>query len=543
VQTPKLTGDINFNKTRFKLGPLNSYFAIDQEKISFSPAGIAFNDFTIIDSAGNKATIDGMARSSDFRHYNFDLTARARDFHALNTTKRQNKLYYGQLYFSTNLRVRGTEAAPLVDGNLTINDKTRLTVVLPQRDPGIEEREGIVKFVSADSPPLDFVLVNQYDSVNRSAATGMDVSVNITVQKEAELSMLIDEGNGDLLNVKGEASLNAGVDPSGKITLSGTYELESGSYQLTFNFIKRKFDIQKGSKITWKGEPTSADIDLTAIYIANTAPLDLVRDQLDGTSGAVRNTYLQKLPFEVDLKMKGELLQPLITFDILLPDNKNYNVSKNIVELVNEKLTDLRKEPSELNKQVFALLLLTRFVNENPFQSSSGGMTAESFARASVSKLLTEQLNQLATDLVKGVDINFDVVSQDDDYTTGTRQSKTDLNVALSKRLLNDRLTVTVGSNFELEGVQNSGQQSSNIAGNVAVDYQLSKDGRYLLRAYRKNDYQGVIEGYIIETGIGFIISVDYNKFREIFQSQKKRAELRRQAREREKAAPKNNQP
>ena len=543
MQTPKLTGDINFDKTRFNLGPLNSYFSIDQEKIAFSQEGIVFNDFTIVDSSGNKATIDGIARTSDFSHYNFDLTARARDFHALNTTKRQNKLYYGQLYFSTNLRVRGTEAAPQVDGNLTINDKTKLTVVLPQRDPGIEEREGIVKFVSADSPPTDFVLINQYDSVNRSATTGMDVSVNITVKKEAELSMLIDEGNGDLLNVRGEALLNAGVDPSGKITLSGTYELESGSYQLTFNFIKRKFDIQKGSKITWKGEPTSADIDLTAIYIANTAPLDLVRDQLEGTTGAARNTYLQKLPFEVDLKMKGELLQPLITFDILLPDNKNYNVSKNIVEVVNEKLTELRKEPSELNKQVFALLLLTRFVNENPFQSSGGGMTAESFARASVSKLLTEQLNQLATDLVKGVDINFDVVSQDDDYTTGTRQSKTDLNVALSKRLLNDRLTVTVGSNFELEGVQNSGQQSSNIAGNVAVDYQLSKDGRYLLRAYRKNDYQGVIEGYIIETGIGFIISVDYNKFREIFQSQKKRAELRRQARERKKAAQKNDQP
>lgn len=543
MQTPKLSGDINFNKTRFNLGPLNSYFAIDQEKISFSQEGIAFNDFTIVDSAGNKATIDGIARSSDFRHFNFDITARARDFHALNTTKRQNKLYHGQLYFSTNLRVRGTETAPLIDGNLTINDKTRLTVVIPQRDPGIEEREGIVKFVSADSPPLDFVLLNQYDSVNRSAATGMDVSVNITVQKEAELSLLIDEGNGDLLNVRGEASLNAGVDPSGKITLSGTYELESGSYQLTFNFIKRKFDIQKGSKITWKGEPTSADIDLRAIYIANAAPLDLVRDQLDGTTGAARNTYLQKLPFEVDLKMKGELLQPLITFDILLPDNKNYNVSKNIVELVNEKLTDLRKEPSELNKQVFALLLLTRFVNENPFQSSGGGMTAESFARASVSKLLTEQLNQLATDLVRGVDINFDVVSQNDDYSTGTRQSKTDLNVALSKRLLNDRLTVTVGSNFELEGVQNSGQQTSNIAGNVAVDYQLSKDGRYLLRAYRKNDYQGVIEGYIVETGVGFIISVDYNKFREIFQSQKKRAELRRQAREKEKAAQKNKQP
>ena len=108
----------------------------------------------------------------------------------------------------------------------------------------------------------------------------------------------------------------------------------------------------------------------------------------------------------------------------MLPDNKNYNVSKNIVTLVNEKLTELRKEPSELNKQVFALLLLTRFINENPFQTSGGGMTAESFARASVSKLLTEQLNQLATDLIKGVDLNFDVVSQTDDYTTGTRQQQ-----------------------------------------------------------------------------------------------------------------------
>ena len=40
---------------------------------------------------------------------------------------------------------------------------------------------------------------------------------------------------------------------------------------------------------------------------------------------------------------------------------------------------------------------------------------------------------------------------------------------------------------------------------------------KYMLRAYRKNDYTGAIEGYVIETGIGFIISVDYNKFKEIF--------------------------
>jgi len=118
-------------------------------------------------------------------------------------------------------------------------------------------------------------------------------------------------------------------------------------------------------------------------------------------------------------------------------------------------------------------------------------------------------------------------VQSQDDYSTGTRQQRTDLNVALSKKLLNDRLTVTVGSNFELEGAQNNSQQTNNIAGDIAVDYQLSKDGRYLLRAYRKNDYDGIIEGYVIETGVGFIITVDYNRFKEIFENQKQKAKLR----------------
>ncbi len=517
---PVVNGDINFNKTRFNLGLLNSYFSIDQEKIAFTNEGIHFDTFTIADSSNNKAVLDGMAKTSDFQHYNFDLSLRAKDFHALNTTKKDNKLYFGQLYFNTNLRIKGTESAPLVDGHITINEKTRLTMVLPQKEPGVQEREGIVQFINKNEILSDTLLKLSYDSLNRSSVTGIDVSVNIEVQKEAELNLIVDEGNGDFLNVRGEALLNAGIDPGGKVTLTGSYELEGGSYELTFNLLKRKFDIQKGSKITWKGEPTEADVDITALYMANTAPLDLVQDQLaETTTGTVRNTYRQKLPFEVDLKMNGQLLKPAITFDIQLPDNKNYVVSKGIIETVNQKLTDLRTQPSELNKQVFALLLLNRFVSENPFESSTG-ITAESFARASVSKIFTEQLNQLATDLIKGVDVNFDVVSQDD-YTSGNRQSKTDLNVALSKRLLNDRLTVTVGSNFGLEGTQNTNQQASNIAGNIAVDYKLSKDGRYALRAYRKNDYQGILEGYIVETGLGFIITIDYNHFKEIFERKK----------------------
>ena len=191
-----------------------------------------------------------------------------------------------------------------------------------------------------------------------------------------------------------------------------------------------------------------------------------------------------------------------------------------------------------MNKQVFALLLLNRFVTENPFSSSGPGITAESFARQSASKLLAEQLNNLAGGLIEGVDINFDVNSYDD-YSSGNQMTRTDLNVNLSKRLLNDRLKVTVGSNFELEGGTNANEQASNLIGNLSAEYQLSKDGRYMLGAYPKNEYQGIIDGYIIETGVGFVITLDYNRFRNLFISKKereRRREQRRQQREAEEA-------
>ncbi|MEG0698294.1 MAG: hypothetical protein RR447_14260, partial [Algoriella sp.] len=48
-----------------------------------------------------------------------------------------------------------------------------------------------------------------------------------------------------------------------------------------------------------------------------------------------------------------------------------------------------------------------------------------------------------------------------------------------------------------------------------------SRDGRYMLRAYRKDEYQVALQGQIVETGVGFIITIDYNKFREIFEKRK----------------------
>lgn len=527
VADPNIDGNLVFNKAAMNIAMLNSKFTIDDERILVDNKGISLSTFTVKDELGNTIVIDGTAATTNFMNYRFNLNINARNFRATNTTKKDNKLFYGKLFFNTNLRITGTEILPVIDGSLTVNKETDFAVVLPQADPGVVSREGIVEFVDMDAPRVNDSLFvpNAYAGLDTSAIKGFDVNANIEINKEATLSLVVDAGNGDFIRMKGEGLLNGGIDRSGKITLSGSYELEEGSYELTFNFLRRKFNIQKGSKIVWQGDPTDAALDVTAVYIANTSPLDLVDDQLADATTTIRNTYIQKLPFEVHLRMQGELLKPMITFDILLPE-KNYNVSNDIIQNVDTKLEQLRQQPSELNKQVFALLLLNRFVGENPFASSgSSPFDAGAFARQSASKLLTEQLNRLAENLIQGVDINFDVTSVDD-YTTGERRNRSDFNVSLSKNLLSERLRVTVGTNFELEGPQQS-QRNSGIADNVALDYKLSKDGRYMLRAYRKNEYEGVVDGYVIETGLSFIVTMDYNRFKEIFRKRKPRGQRR----------------
>jgi hypothetical protein len=63
---------------------------------------------------------------------------------------------------------------------------------------------------------------------------------------------------------------------------------------------------------------------------------------------------------------------------------------------------------------------------------------------------------------------------------------------------------------------------TNNIAGDVSVEYQLSQDGRYKLKAYRLNKYKLHCKA---SYRIAFILTLDYNKFRELFQSSKDKKE------------------
>lgn len=512
-----IDGGVNFRKTKFLSTFLNSSFTLDDERISFIDEGLSFDNFEMIDADKNKATLDGVVATKDYRLFNFRLNLLTQNFRLLNTTKNDNELFYGKVNVNANARIRGTSDNPSVNMEMSLSEGSNLTYVVPQSEASILETQGIVKFVDKtfkDDPFMKRVQQELADSV-KSTFKGVDLTAKIELTDKEKFTIIIDPTTNDQLTVAGNTTLTLQMDATGDMQLSGRYEISEGTYNLSFyKFLKREFNIEKGSTMTWSGDPLNAEMDIRAIFEVETSAIDLLSNQLVGSDPQIVNRYKQRLPFLVYLNIKGELLTPEISFRLDMPIDERDALEGNVYA----KLMDINTRESDLNKQVFALLILKRFVSDNPLESQAGG-GFEGTARTSVSKILTEQLNRLSEN-VRGVELSFDVKSYED-YSTGQAEGQTELQLGVSKTLLNDRLVVKIAGNVDIEG-QNSKHDVTDYIGDLALEYLLTDDGRFRITGFRNSNYD-MIDGELTETGAGLIFIKDYDSLRELFKANEKK--------------------
>jgi hypothetical protein len=272
-------------------------------------------------------------------------------FTAVSSTQADNKLFYGRLNMDADVQLNGNMDAPKVRAKFRANRNTDFSFVLPSPDPEVVSREGVVNFVDMDAPKDTIAKKTLQDSVIQyKSLAGMDIDVTVETDTAAAFTLVVDERNGDALKIKGDAELSGGIDPAENLPWPVIMNYNQVSYQVSLSLLKRKFNIQKGSIITWKGDPMTADVDITALYEVKAAPIDLMESQLTEND---KNRYKEKIPVQVFLKMNGELLKPQISFDIALPSAISSEWND-----VEDKLAQIRTNESEMNKQVFALLLL-----------------------------------------------------------------------------------------------------------------------------------------------------------------------------------------
>jgi hypothetical protein len=513
AENPDIKGEIKMNNAKLRSTYLNSFYSFGNDRILFEKNTLRFKQFTVKDSTGNAFSIDGNIAFKTIDEYNFDLVIKSKNFQALNTSKEgDNDLFYGKVLFSSNIKVKGNQDKPIINAELKLNEGTDFTFVLPSDDPSEVSREGVVVFVDKSEEFNSIFGRDKTTDTVKSTILGLDVTARIEIDEKTNFNIVVDPIAGDKLNLLGGGVINAQIDQSGKVTLIGRYIINSGFYDLTlYDVVKRKFEIKPGSSITWSGDPLEAELDISAIYNVKASPLDLLSQQSAALSESQRLAYQEKLPFDVYLMMKNQLMKPEISFKIDLDDDNKGALDG----IVYGKLQELNEQESELNKQVFALIILRRFIASNSFSDQNDG---SNLARNSVSKVLNQQLNRLSDRYVKGVNLELNVDSYEDYSTTsGDFEGRTELNLAVSKSFLNDRISVKVGGDVDLEGERAKRNTVSDFAGDVTIEYSITEDGRYKAKLYRDNRFEGVIEGEIVETGVALIYTRDYETLKQLF--------------------------
>ncbi|MEN7546636.1 translocation/assembly module TamB domain-containing protein [Rapidithrix thailandica] len=501
-------GEFTFVKTGFNFKMLNTYFTVDQQKLRYQDRKMLFDQFTLIDKREKQARVDGNITLDEGFNLLLGLDVHTDDFLVLNTTQEDNDLYYGTILLTSDGKIRGTAENPIIDMSIRLNEGSQLTYVLPEEELEAVHGAGVVQFVEKNAEK-ELVPVEEDSLSSLISGIGIDLNTTIEIDQATGLNIIVDPKAGDHLNMTGGGTLNFKMDPLGDMKLTGVYQIENGEYQFTFyDLIKKNFTIRQGSSIIWNGDPMNATMDITASYETRTAPYGI----MNRISDSEREAYRKKYWFDVNLNLDEELLEPDISFDIQISD-------KNSDGRVSTALRSLNEDESELNKQVFALLLFDSFISTA--SSSGGGMNdmMASTTRNSVSGILTDQLNNLSDKLITGVDLNFDLQSYEQNTESG-KQEVTELGVQLKKQFLNDRLEVNVGGNVELSG--NKTDSNTGFAENIVIEYKLTKDGRYRLKVFRNNQYDVIVDGQVIVNGVSLLFTKDYNRWKDLFRKKKK---------------------
>jgi autotransporter translocation and assembly factor TamB len=509
IDEPQVRGKINADSIRTIYRMTGTYIRIPNSEFVFDEDGMKFSELNITDSMGNTGKITGRVNSKDYRSFYADLAFNAKNFQIVGRRKMADQGIYGPTNADLNITVKGTQETMIIEGKVDVKDKSEFTYIY-KSDVYDQIGEGLVEFFDP-SNPVDTTTVEK----RRKAGLGFQLLMNmyINITPASSVTIVLDELSGDHLKAKGKADLNFLMKAGGGKELIGTYTLDDGDYDLSIaGLVRKKFKIQNGSTIIWAGDPLKGRMDITAKYETKTSAGELVND-IDHIPGIDK----QKLNFDVYIMLKNELLKPEISFklDMDEADQQAFN------GMIYTRIKQVNSIPAELNKQVMGLLAFNQFIAENPFSSftSSGGdFTTQAFNTAG--KLLTQELTDLVGKYVKEVNIDFGLERQED-YTSGQAVQRTDLQVGVSKSFADNRLNVYVGSTFALEGSNQDNEALAGLAGDVTLEYLLTKDGKYRLKGYRLTDNDLIFQGNVVRTGVSFVVVLEFNKFKNMFRSSK----------------------
>jgi TamB, inner membrane protein subunit of TAM complex len=500
LQKPNVKGHVRFLDVGLTTLNPKLTFNIPDDRITLNNESLVFDHFTLFDKDQHPLIINGNLTSKDYESIEYDLQINSDEYTLINNPDSTSGKIRGLLVIDSDIKLKGNAKDRNVEANLTIKDATDLTFVNSKGDVELLNADGIIDFIDPalllDSTALK-TSANFYDSLLASLPA-FTMNSSVTIEDNAALRLIIDEQSGDYIEASGGANLDLSYDRTGNLQLIGGYTIKKGVYRLSFyDLVKKNFTLVQGSSVNWHGSAKNGDLNIKASHIVESNSLGLIGHEIGENEKSI---YKRSLDYEVGININGTIEKPIISFSLDLPQNEkvSYPVLAN-------KLDRLRQPEyaSELNKQVFGLLVLGGFLPESSADVNSNVIATTALAN-SVNSLLASQLNRFASQYVKGVNIDVGIQSYSD-YSAPGGKTQTAMDFRVSKSILNDRLSFEIGGDFDISQDQSGANTGTkNYRGDIAIIYDLTGNGDKQLKLFNNETYD-IIYQEIRNTGISLI--------------------------------------
>lgn len=496
TQSPNMNGAIDLGDLELKPKLNQTRYLVSNTTINFNNSRFSFNEILLTDPNGHELMVNGEVAHENFRDFRVNASATTEMFQFLNTTARDNDFFYGQAFASGNVRISGRLGNPDIYVDATTQPGTEIFL------PTVQSQQ-VMQYDFIQFYPLE----EEVDPAYLASNVGFDVRLNLDITPDAKINVLMNPASDEKLTSTGRGNLYITTDETNEMELYGSYIVTEGQYVFALGNVlgvKREFDIQEGSRISWSGNPMEASIDATAIYHVEANTYNLVRDRAAGFSSGQAVAYQKKVPINVFLNISGGLYTPEIDFDIELAEDVGY-----VGNEVSRTISMLKQNENEMNKQVFSLITFNEFMPQDMGSYTFGGEGATDIFDATVSNFLSRQLSGLASEKL-GIQVEIGLEEyQTTRYTEGTNQyslqSNRRLEVALSKRLISDRMKITVGTGYDLQDNATGVARDNEVLDNssVIISYELTPRGNLVVNAFTKSDYDIFREQNTYKTGVG----------------------------------------
>lgn len=516
LSDPQLNGEGSVENGQMMVNYLKTVYQFTGV-IGLSPTSIYFRNIQLHDIFKNTGTLTGSITHTNFQSMKIDLHAAFRDLQLLNTTSKDNSLFYGQGYATGDCTIKGPLSNLTIASTATTGKNTR--IFIPIAGTATTEKKDFINFVDFSDSTYQQNLAQGLSK--KIDISGINMELNIDVTPDAYCEIIFDAKAGDIIRGRGNGKIKLQLDTKGEFNMFGPIEFTEGGYNFTlFDIINKEFQIQPGSRITWFGDPYQGQMEIKATYnqLASLAPV--LAKQIVGTTNAADQSagtaqLRRKYPVQVLLKLDGPMLSPSINFDILAKDlPQNIIVNNETVQLAFEfQAFKSRLDEQELKRQVFSLIILRRFSPEESFNTSGSLVN-------SVSELFSNQLSYWMSQVDENLEIDVDLKTMD-------QEAFNTFQLRLSYTFFNGRLRITrdgtIGNQTTTTNTNNGRNDLSSVAGDWTLDYLLTPDGKFKVKMYSRTSVNPALSqlgnGNTITTGVSLLHTQSFNELRDLLKS------------------------